>query len=66
VHVQFADDVVDVIAHRVEADEQFGGDLFGGEAVGEAAQHVDLAFGEALGGCRPRPQQFQHPADDAG
>ena len=66
VHVQLADDVVHVVAHRVDADVQVGRDLFGGQAVGQPSQHFGLAARERLAGDRAGPQQLQHPAEHRG
>src|SRR4051794_29335251 len=48
VHAELAEDVVEVGAHRLLADEQPLGDLPVGEAVHQQLEHVRLARGEQL------------------
>ena len=50
VHAQFGQDVGDVDAGRLAADEQGLGDLAVGAAGGHQAEHLQLAGGEAGGG----------------
>ena len=62
-HVQLADDVVHVVAHRVDADVQVGGDLLGGQAIAKAAQHLGLAACQRFAGRGAGAQQPQHAAE---
>ena len=51
VHAQFAQEVLDVVAHRNGADEQQAGDHPRIHAGGQATQHVALLCAQKSQGC---------------